>query len=379
MKTIDYRFKILYAIGMVMVVCGHCQGGGISFTISDWFPYGGLHLALFVFCSGYFYKKEAEKQTGRYFVKKIKTLIIPLYVYTVVYGILVELSRLKDFSIGEDISWYNIFIAPITTGHQFAYNLGGWFIIPLFMVEIVNVLIRKLGKRAAIKIPEWGYFIVAIVVGCIGNQLACSGLYTGWWLVLVRFTYFIPFYYLGILYKNVLERYEKKIPNFWYFVVIVGIKLVIIYRYGKSVAYTPSWCNNFTEGPVMPIVVGILGIAFWVRMANLLEPIIGKSKIVNLIANNTYSIMMNQFLGFMAVKTMFALISKYTSHFQDFNWFSYKSDLWWYYTPRGVVQVNILYMIAGIVLPVMIQYGIYCVKSILMKKKRITFSGYIKE
>lgn len=54
---IDYRFKILYAVGMIMVVSGHAYGGGIS-IISDWFPYGGLHLALFVFCSGYFYKSK---------------------------------------------------------------------------------------------------------------------------------------------------------------------------------------------------------------------------------------------------------------------------------------------------------------------------------
>ena len=38
---IDYRFKILYAVGILMVLCGHCEGGGISLSLADWFPYAG--------------------------------------------------------------------------------------------------------------------------------------------------------------------------------------------------------------------------------------------------------------------------------------------------------------------------------------------------
>ena len=66
---IDYRFKILYAVGILMVLCGHCEGGGISLSLADWFPYAGLHVALFVFCSGYFYKTEAEENVPGYVEK----------------------------------------------------------------------------------------------------------------------------------------------------------------------------------------------------------------------------------------------------------------------------------------------------------------------
>lgn len=34
--NVDYRFKFLYAVGIVLVVAGHCWGGGeISFTIGS--------------------------------------------------------------------------------------------------------------------------------------------------------------------------------------------------------------------------------------------------------------------------------------------------------------------------------------------------------
>ena len=57
-KKIDYRFKILYAVAILMVVAGHCDGGGISLDFAQWFPYEGIHLALFTFCSGYFFKMQ---------------------------------------------------------------------------------------------------------------------------------------------------------------------------------------------------------------------------------------------------------------------------------------------------------------------------------
>ncbi len=179
--------------------------------------------------------------------------------------------------------------------------------------------------------------------------------------------YFVPFYGLGIFYKNWIEKYNK-LSSFWYFVIIFVIELMIISYYGKSLVYTLSWYNNFTEGPVMPIVIGYLGIALWMRIASLLEPVIGKSKWINLIADNTYSIMMNQFLGFMMVKTIYALICKFGIAFQDFNWISYKTNIWWYYIPNGVGNTLVLYLVAGIAFPILVQRAIDWVKKIVGKK-----------
>lgn len=36
-KKIDYRFKILYAVAILMVVAGHCDGGGISLNFRNGF------------------------------------------------------------------------------------------------------------------------------------------------------------------------------------------------------------------------------------------------------------------------------------------------------------------------------------------------------
>ena len=365
-KTIDYRFKFLYAIGMIMVVCGHANGGGIS-IISDWFPSGGLHLALFVFCSGYFYKNISECNVRKYIFKKVKALLIPLYIYNIIYGFIVQILKLKGFEMGRDFTVMNILIAPITNGHQFIYNMGGWFIAPLFMVEIYNVLIRKLLKSFNKNMPEIFFLIINVVFGLSGNQLACMGYCKGGWLVLVRMLYFVPFYGLGIFYKSVLEKYDKRLSSFWYFAIIFLIKLIIVYHFGKMLSYTPSWCNDFTEGPVMPIIIGYLGIALWMRIATLLEPVLGKSKWINLIADNTYSIMINQFLGFMIVKTGFALINKVYGGFEDFDWISYKTDIFWYYRPKGLGYTLIIYVISGIAFSIIVQKVIDLLKKLVEK------------
>lgn len=367
-KVIDYRFKLLYAIAMIMVVCGHTSNGGIT-LFNTWFPYYGFHLALFVFASGYFYKDSDEQNIKKYIIKKIKKLLIPLFIYNIVYGIFDFILHNTGFAIGGELSLYNIFIMPIISGHTFSFNLGGWFIIPLFMIEIFNILFRKILNFKNQKTKEIFLFFFYILTGILGNQLSINGYNTGWWLVLIRMLYFIPFFALGSLYKNILEKHDKKINNSIYLSTIVFIQFMLILIYKKPLSYTPSWCKNFYEGPVMPIIVGYIGIAFWFRIVKILEPVIGKNKIINSIADNTYSIMINQFLGFFIVSLIYAGFAKYTSLFTGFNFVKFKSDIWYRFLPRGVNQSLIIYVIAGIAIPIFIQKGINVIKNKLKKNR----------
>ena len=102
----------------------------------------------------------------------------------------------------------------------------------------------------------------------------------------------------------------------------------------------------------------LYGIAFGLRISRLLENALGKSKIVNIVADNTYSIMINQFLGFMVVKTVFGLLSKYTSMFPDFSMQEYKSEIWYFYVPKGITQFYIIYLVSGLAVPIIIQLAI---------------------
>ena len=175
-------------------------------------------------------------------------------------------------------------------------------------------------------------------------------------IILDRVLYFIPFYSLGILYKK-YEKYDR-LPSVVYFSIIMGIVIFFIFLKDGIPGFTISWCNDFTSNPLSPFVVGFLGIAFWLRIAKILEPVVGRNKYINIIADNTYSIMINQFLGFMIVKTLFAFISKYSGYFNNFDMYKYKTDIWYYYIPHNLSQLLILYLIAGIIFPIIVQLTI---------------------
>lgn len=365
MNKIDYRFKFLYFIGIISIIISHCGSGGID-LLYNWFPFNSFFLALFAFTSGYFFHESKTEHTAKYIVYKFKKLIIPLYLYNLFYGLLVLFLRQFGFTIGSDFTLYNLFIEPLKTGHQFAYNLPCWFVIPLFMIEVFYIVFYKLLKMLPIKINDYILFILELALGLIGIYLAKCGYYANWGLVLTRFLYFVPFYGLGILYKNKLEKWDKA-PNILYFSFIFTVELFIITVYGQPVSYSIVWCDSFTDNIFMPFIVGIIGIAFWFRIGRILTPALINSKWIKVITDNSYSIMANQILGFMFVKGIFALLAVYTPLCNNFDMNEFKTNIWYFYHPRGIFQWGILYVLSGIVIPIIIQLCINRIKTIFLR------------
>jgi len=357
--TVNYEFKILYVLGIIFIVAGHTNNnGGIAF-FNDWFIPYAFHVGLFVFASGYFYKRARQNDIIQYVKKKFIHLIVPLYLWNVFYGVFVYALRYKGFTIGGDLTIENLLLTPITTGHQFAYNLAGWFIIPLFMLEVCNIIFRKVLEKLKVE-NEYLIFALYLATGLCGAWLSMNGYNTGWLLVLVRMLYFMPFFGLGMLYNAKLEKIEK-VPNVIYFAIVFILQLAVITKYSGIVTYSASWCNDF-DNIYMPFIVGFLGIAFWLRISRILVPALKDSKYMNYIANNTFSIMVHQFLGFMLLKFIFSLGNRYFSLFPNFDWIEYKSNIFYFYLPGGIEQYTILYLLAGLMLPLAIAYIVGCVK-----------------
>lgn len=83
-KTVDWRFKFLYVIGIISVVVGH-TGEGVS-LFYEWFTPYSFHLPLFMFASGYLYKENSIDNVSFYIKRKFINLIIPLYLWNIFYG-----------------------------------------------------------------------------------------------------------------------------------------------------------------------------------------------------------------------------------------------------------------------------------------------------
>lgn len=196
-------FKLLYVIGTILVISGHLGNGGVN-LLYDWFPPYAFHIGLFVFASGYFYKN--KESIVKYILKKIRSLIIPLYLWNLFYGLLVLVLGYAGFRIGGSFNLKNLIFMPILDGHQFLFNMLGWFVIPLFMVQIYHAIMVLIGEKIKNNLSPYFYFVFGLLLGMIGVFLASKGLNMGIWLPIVRFMYFVPFYELGVLYRARLEQ-----------------------------------------------------------------------------------------------------------------------------------------------------------------------------
>lgn len=350
----DYRFKILYALGIIFIVAGHGANGGLgsALQVGGWFPFYSFHLALFMFCSGYFYKLDSHNNTLRYIFKKIKHLLLPLFLWNIFYGCFVFILSNYGFEFGMPLTIEKFTTDIFTTGHQFVFNLGGWFVIPLFMTQVFTVVLRKVLGKWNHWSKEWVLALLYFALGILGIWLARKGWRTDWALVLTRMLALMPFYGLGILYKTKLEKHDK-LKNWLYFLILFTIQFFVILRSGGKVPTgIQSWSDY--KAVLSTILVGITGIAFWLRISKILEPTIGKSRIINLIANNTFPIMIHQFLGFWILNLIFAIGTSVFNTGGVFNWEGYHTSIFYKYLPYGYTFFEILYLIAGIGVPILI-------------------------
>ena len=74
-RTIDFQFRLLYAIAIALVVAGHVANGGVN-ILFDWFTPYAFHLGIFAFGSGYFYKTQYANTQLKYLKRKIIHLIV---------------------------------------------------------------------------------------------------------------------------------------------------------------------------------------------------------------------------------------------------------------------------------------------------------------
>ncbi len=375
-KKINYTFKVLYAIGIVIIVSGHCGNGGIS-LFYEFFPPYSFALAIFLFSSGYFYKSEYENNIKNFLTKKFKKLIIPMYLWNFFYAILLLFLQKFDFFPNVKVNLHSLFITPLMNGHQFLLNLGSWFIFPLFFTHFLNIILRILLKQILkifkLKLNEILYFFICLAIGMFGVFLEYSGYAKGLCAVMVKVFYFMPFYGFGILYKK-YEKYDD-LNNLAYFSIILLASLFSMYHNRIILVFLPSLPKFYTNIAMLPYVNGFLGTLFWLRIAKIFTPCFGKNKKINFIADNTYSIMVNHYLGFFMINALFLFLNKCFNLCSGFDLYRYKTDIYYFYLPHWnyqtnnyISQMNIIYLIAGITIPLLIQY----IVRILYKKSKIS-------
>lgn len=343
------QFRVLSAFGIIFVVAGHL-GYGV-FDLGGLFPYYSFHVFIFLFVSGYFYKDEVEKNLGSYIWKKCRVLLFPYFLWNLFYGILAQVLHRAGFSLGEALSFKTLFLSPFIDGHQFLYNFSAWFVPALFLIEVMNVVMRKVLEVLHLKY-EWLIFIVSLIAGMATIQLAIGGHVWGIYKFPGRLLLMFPGFQMGKIYKEKMERYDT-LPNGIYFLIVIGVQ-VLISIFNAGLAFGVVWVTSFANGFVIPYLTTVTGIAFWLRIAKLISEMpVGSGKLIT-VGRNTYPIMMHHVAVFMLIKGIFYLCSCMTALCAEFDRELFFHDINYIYLAGGTEASKWIYLLAGIAIPLLL-------------------------
>ena len=356
-SKVDYRFKIIYTIAMLSVIADHLRGrGSFELNIQGWFNYGSFHMQLFMFSAGYFFKSNNVSNTFDYIRKKFARLIIPIYQYNFFYGFYIQL--LKKLGFKNNIRPFNfsiLFIEPLG-GCGFKHITPSWFSSSLFFVEVYNIIKRKIISLIKIELNESIYLIIDFFLSYYCVILSNRG-YNKYnlYMHILRFIHLNVYYEFGIFFKKYLELVLIKVKTELYFITIFALKLSFHLYYSNAPVFYFGKSEYFQYSPYTVISISILGILFWFKIGEILEPILGTNFYINIIANNTFSIMINHSLAIDLIRTFFALISKNTKYCQNFDFNRYYSmDVSYIYIPNNVLQSGIIYFLNCLIFPIII-------------------------
>ena len=177
----------------------------------------GCMLEAFTFISGYLFGFQLRKKKNQFssmVLSKLKRLIVPSIVFSVLYILLFQIKR------GEEINWCSRIIEIISgVGHL-------WYLPMLFWCFIITWLLSKL------KIKE-GYKLIGVYIISIAKILPIP-------LGFSSMLQYLPFFYLGVyIYGNMSKKSTIKDAIFCLIVFLILLVLVTLYREAHPVL--ASW------------------------------------------------------------------------------------------------------------------------------------------
>ncbi|NOW21736.1 acyltransferase family protein [Clostridium butyricum] len=191
----DITIDIMKGIGIIAVLFGHVSQNKL---LNVWIY--SFHMPLFFFLSGitgYISKKE------NFFEKKVKSLLIPYFIFsllTFIYWSLIE-RKIRSDSFSISSQFWGILISQGGSENH-VYNIVMWFLPCLFVTEIIFYLIRKEITQSKL------IYVILFIFSILGFILSKYLPIRLPWSIDTMFVG-IVFYGIGYLLYNKLINYEK--------------------------------------------------------------------------------------------------------------------------------------------------------------------------
>lgn len=209
-------------IGIILVVIGHCisrMGFGNNLNILKIIY--SFHMPLFFFISGLTFRYDCSFY--KYFIKKIKRLLIPTYIFTIITITTMTLLSVQFQAFKEYKIRYSIvtFVKSIL-GFRDSYISGWWFLPSLMVAELILFCIMKIKNN---------YKRSIVVVVIVFSDLLYVNLYNRPLpFCLEEAMFAMLFIYFGTIY-NEYSRIKKF--NNYHLTGIITLYLIITLIYSK--------------------------------------------------------------------------------------------------------------------------------------------------
>ena len=357
--------RLLTAFGIILIVAGHFSADYLS--LGGLFPYYAFHVYIFLFVSGYFYKAEDEKNIPSFLLRKAKRLLLPYFIFNLLYGILSAILVKAGVILVGELNLKNLFIEPFLSGHQFMFNFPAWFVPALFVTETINVLMRKIlglvfKKQCQV---DWICFIGCLAVGIATVYFSITGHVWGYWKMPGRWLIMMFGIEFGRVFKEYIEPGLNKLLNRFgklpsalvYFGLVGGIEYVLMLTQ-NGLNFSVVWCTAFANGPVIPFVTVTTGVLWYYGISRVLcELVPPKSRLLNPlleVGRRSYSIMTNHIFVLFLINTVCMLLARNNIGCAGFDFVSYASDSVYQYLYAGYHATHIINTVVCVSVPTII-------------------------
>ena len=196
----DDAVDVMLTVGIIFVVMGHNYQPPNFF-----FPAYTFHMPLFFFISGYLFSvKTSFYEKGLFLKKKITTQLIPYFAFEMLFVLATLLLQREDIFTSTNLSPRSLIIEPFYSGHQLPLIIPMWFLLQLFILNLVFQGIYWSNNRAFILFSS----IPVVAIGLYMAKIGLNGK-SGYELLAVRTCIAAIFFQMGIvvaMYKTIFSR-----------------------------------------------------------------------------------------------------------------------------------------------------------------------------
>lgn len=362
-KKRNQIFNYLYVLAIIMVIDDHTSSRiGILTNI---FPYNSFYMPLFVFISGYFYRKTSIKENLKH---KACKLLLPYIIWNIIAEIVAfiidNIFHFQWFKIPTiDNTVLMFFAMPLTS-----LNEPAWFVIMLFWVSILYNVIKNILDDT--KINDILLTISFLIIGFITVYLCEKG-YSRVWTFFLRTLFYMQFFHYGYMFNKYFEKVLQKQNKFIICSICVLINFILIRLYGDKINFYESYYMSSFSYWYLPLITSFTGIIFYYEIMEFLSKRIGQRKILDFIGRNTFTIMETH-LFFINIPNLYVYskILQGSKKYMGFDIYKFINSAWVRYSEN----TRLIGFFCGLIGSLFVVYLIEKIKNSLNKDKTIDIS-----